>query len=333
MLYIYIYIYIYIYACPAFGEARREKRSGRTPYLRCAFLSTQEGWGKSWANVWFWNDGNVVLTSTPKPSWLAPPRVERYAHPNTGVCEKTLLSCEPLPCNSAAEAALQTLIWLSESLSSYMSSSPEECYFHRHRYFSLFLFHDKYYVYIAVLFLFLFHASVSTAPQAMIFALCTMLSTLCICQIYMGVHQNPPHPVRQKGRSLDAYTDACPMHTPMQQSRLRSNLMALDCPNVKSNIPGAMRRLPVSKDSSLIFLPDPGALHSCIAYISREKYWIRYALAHDSMYFGYGIWDPRIVFLRIEVMRTDHFINTYIYIYIWYTYIYIYIYRERNIIL
>ena len=46
------------------------------------FLSTQEGWGKSWAHVWFGNSGNVVLTSTPKASRLAPsPWSERYAHP------------------------------------------------------------------------------------------------------------------------------------------------------------------------------------------------------------------------------------------------------------
>ena len=48
--------------------------------------------------------------------------------------EKTFLSREPLPCNPAAETALQPLIWCSERESSHVSSSPEECFFHRRRY-------------------------------------------------------------------------------------------------------------------------------------------------------------------------------------------------------
>ena len=47
---------------------------------------------------------------------------------------KTLLLCEPSPCNSSAETSLQPLIWCSESLSSQVSSFPEECFVHRHRY-------------------------------------------------------------------------------------------------------------------------------------------------------------------------------------------------------
>ena len=42
--------------------------------VRCICMCTQEGWGKSLANLWCWNkNGNAVLTSTPTPSWLAPP--------------------------------------------------------------------------------------------------------------------------------------------------------------------------------------------------------------------------------------------------------------------
>ena len=48
---------------------------------------------------------------------------------NTGVFEKTLLLCEPVPCNPVAETALQPLIQHSESLSPQASSSPEECFF------------------------------------------------------------------------------------------------------------------------------------------------------------------------------------------------------------
>ena len=29
----------------------------------------------------------------------------------------------------------------------------------------------------------------------------------------MGVRQKTPHPIRQKGRSLGVYPDACPIHT------------------------------------------------------------------------------------------------------------------------
>ena len=47
---------------------------------------------------------------------------------------KTLLLHEPLPCNPAAETALQPLISCSESSSSDVYSSPEECFFHRHWY-------------------------------------------------------------------------------------------------------------------------------------------------------------------------------------------------------
>ena len=53
---------------------------------------------------------------------------------DTGVCEKTLLLHEPLPCNPTAEAALQPLIWCSASFNSSVSCSPEDCFFHRHRY-------------------------------------------------------------------------------------------------------------------------------------------------------------------------------------------------------
>ena len=51
----------------------------------------------------------------------------------TGVCEKTLLLCEPFPCSPAAETALQPPSWCSESLSTRGHSYPEDCFFHRHR--------------------------------------------------------------------------------------------------------------------------------------------------------------------------------------------------------
>ena len=40
-----------------------------------------------------------------------PGRAQRST--DTGVCEKTLLLGEPLPCNTAAETALRPLIWCS----------------------------------------------------------------------------------------------------------------------------------------------------------------------------------------------------------------------------
>ena len=51
----------------------------------------------------------------------------------TGAREETLLLCQPLPCSPAAGTALQPLIWCFEGPSSPGSSSPQECFFHRHR--------------------------------------------------------------------------------------------------------------------------------------------------------------------------------------------------------
>ena len=45
--------------------------------------------------------------------------------------EKTLLLLEPLPCNLAAETALQPLIWCFSREYSQAYSSPEECFFRR----------------------------------------------------------------------------------------------------------------------------------------------------------------------------------------------------------
>ena len=45
-----------------------------------------------------------------------------------------LLLREPLPCNPAAETAILTLLWCSDSLSSQMWFSPEDSFFHRSRY-------------------------------------------------------------------------------------------------------------------------------------------------------------------------------------------------------
>ena len=42
---------------------------------------------------------------------------------------KTLLLREPLPCNPAAETAIQPLIWCSESQHSNVYSFREECFF------------------------------------------------------------------------------------------------------------------------------------------------------------------------------------------------------------
>ena len=43
--------------------------------------------------------------------------------------KETLLLGEPVSCKPAAEAALQLLIWSSDSLPFQESSSPEECSF------------------------------------------------------------------------------------------------------------------------------------------------------------------------------------------------------------
>ena len=54
-------------------------------------------------------------------------------HPTlTGVCEKSFLLSEPLPCNPEAETAIQPLIWHCEGLSSQLSCFPKECSFHGH---------------------------------------------------------------------------------------------------------------------------------------------------------------------------------------------------------
>ena len=42
--------------------------------------------------------------------------------------KKTLLLCEPLPCNTSAETAIQPLNCCFNE-TSHMSSSPEECFF------------------------------------------------------------------------------------------------------------------------------------------------------------------------------------------------------------
>ena len=57
------------------------------------------------------------------------PRIDKVENNTTGVCEKTLLLCQTLPCNPAAETALQTLIWCSENIFSRGLSFPEECIF------------------------------------------------------------------------------------------------------------------------------------------------------------------------------------------------------------
>ena len=51
------------------------------------------------------------------------------AHLQLVSAKQTILLCKPLPCIPAAETAIQLLIWCSESPSSHMSSSPEECFF------------------------------------------------------------------------------------------------------------------------------------------------------------------------------------------------------------
>ena len=43
--------------------------------------------------------------------------------------KQTLLFCEPLPCNPAAETALQPPIWCCSSQYSQGLSYPEECFF------------------------------------------------------------------------------------------------------------------------------------------------------------------------------------------------------------
>ena len=61
-----------------------------------------------------------------RPAAASPPPA-LDAH--TGVCGKTLLLRQPLPCNPAAETALQPLIWCLESSFVFVSSSPEGWFF------------------------------------------------------------------------------------------------------------------------------------------------------------------------------------------------------------
>ena len=69
-------------------------------------------------------DGLVVYTCTRAPLWQPV-----TANTDAGVCENTSLLRGPLPCNPAAETALQPMIWCSESLFSHLSASPEYCFF------------------------------------------------------------------------------------------------------------------------------------------------------------------------------------------------------------
>ena len=73
---------------------------------------------------------DIILSGNSNLNWMTSKQHET----RTVSVNITLLLCEPRSCNPAAETALQPLVWCSESFSSQGYSSPEECFFHRHRY-------------------------------------------------------------------------------------------------------------------------------------------------------------------------------------------------------
>ena len=103
-IYIYICIYTYLYFFSFFQFLQ----------FICVFLFC----------IFFFHLKQIDLISFLYFPFLLDPRV----------CGKVEL-CEPFPCEAAAETgrALQPLIWSFRCQLSYMYSSPEECFFHRHR--------------------------------------------------------------------------------------------------------------------------------------------------------------------------------------------------------
>ena len=84
-----------------------------------------------WGPLWLSNrPGQSLDLKNKKNAW----RVEKLALrvPPESVI-KSFLLCQPLPGNAAAETALQPLIWSSDGPFPQISSSPEECFFHRNR--------------------------------------------------------------------------------------------------------------------------------------------------------------------------------------------------------
>ena len=56
-------------------------------------------------------------------------RFSEILNPGSSICETTILLNEHLPCEAAAEATLQLLVWCFSSLYVHASSSLEECFF------------------------------------------------------------------------------------------------------------------------------------------------------------------------------------------------------------
>ena len=143
-VYIYIYMYIYIYiqidislslslylslplSLYIYIYTYRERERERYTYVQAA-------WTAELASSTLPSLPSTAVTGVASAATAAsrngPPGVSSNASSLLSVSvKKTFLSGEPLPCSPEAETALQPLSWLSESSSSHMLFSPEECFF------------------------------------------------------------------------------------------------------------------------------------------------------------------------------------------------------------
>ena len=130
-VYIYIYIYIHIHHSEREGRGQgigsrqavlHERRSARAYYV-CTLLLLLYVCMISLLLIWlmfvicYFLAAQIAGAAKPAPAprCLLPVPVKR-----------TLLLGEPLPCNPAAETALQPLLWCSESYYSSVYHFPEE---------------------------------------------------------------------------------------------------------------------------------------------------------------------------------------------------------------
>ena len=125
-MYIYIYIYIYMVStCIICKQSTVEK-------VRWSFSELWNHHGDVLFRQYFVQEYSASLLEK------AVRRVRRAWRGVHGAYRclwtKTLLARKPWPCNPAAETALQPLICFLWNQIAHVSSSPEECFFHGHRY-------------------------------------------------------------------------------------------------------------------------------------------------------------------------------------------------------
>ena len=106
------------------------------PFVSPALPVNWGPWQAFWATQIRWDfqpysanlSSNLDFVGSPSESTLSWLRVLPVS------LKQQLLLREPWPCNQGAETAIQPQIWCSHSWFSNLSSYPEECLFHRHRY-------------------------------------------------------------------------------------------------------------------------------------------------------------------------------------------------------